>query len=93
MLHTITTSNLSITELQLISAHDVVLFWQNGVVISLQNNLLLNNILEKTTNCYVLDSDIIARGLESFIDPRLKVINMQQAVELTAKYHPQMHWQ
>ncbi|OCG05186.1 sulfurtransferase complex subunit TusB [Gilliamella sp. wkB112] len=92
MLHTITTSNLPIMELQLISSHDAILFWQNGVVNSLQNNSLLNDILEKTPNCYVLDSDIMARGLKQFIDPRLKVINMQQVVELTAKYYPQMHW-
>lgn len=93
MLHTIATANQSLIDPQLISAQDAVLFWQNGVVISLQNNLLLNNILEKTTNCYVLDSDILARGLAPFIDPRLKVINMQQVVELTAKYSPQINWE
>ncbi|WP_294613502.1 sulfurtransferase complex subunit TusB [uncultured Gilliamella sp.] len=92
MLHTITTANHSLINPQLISAQDAVLFWQDGVIISLQNNSLLNVILEKTTNCYILDSDIIARGLEPFIDPRLKIINMQQVVELTTQYFPQMNW-
>ncbi|OCG27814.1 hypothetical protein A9G11_11990 [Gilliamella sp. wkB108] len=93
MLHTIATANQSAIDLQLISAQDVVLFWQNGVFISLKGNILLNNIIEKTNNCYILDSDINARGLSQLIDPRVKVINMKQVIALTAKYYPQMNWQ
>lgn len=93
MLHTISTANLSTIEPQLISAQDAVLFWQNGVLIALQNNRLLNDILIKTNHCFILDSDITARGLNQFIDPRVKVINMQQVVELTVKYFPQINWE
>ena len=93
MLHTISTANQSIVDTQLISQQDAVLFWQNGVIIALQDNPLLNEIIKKTAHCYIIDNDIQARGLQQFIDPRVKIINMQQAVELTAINYPQMNWQ
>lgn len=93
MLHTISTTNQSTINPQLISQHDAVLFWQNGVIIALQNNPLLDDIISKTAHCYIINNDVEARGLFQFIDPRLKIINMQQAVELTAIYYPQMNWQ
>lgn len=93
MLHTISTAIESRINTQMISKNDRVLFWQNGVLITLQNNILLNNIFAKTPFCYVLDSDIIARGLTQFIDGRISVITMQQVVKLTADHFPQMNWE
>ncbi|WP_085247641.1 sulfurtransferase complex subunit TusB [Gilliamella mensalis] len=93
MLHTISTANQSAIDPQLISDQDAVLFWQNGVVLALQNNPLLNDIINKTKYCYIINSDIEARGLSKIIDSRLKIINMQQAVELTAHHFPQMNWE
>lgn len=93
MLHTISTDNQSIIDPQLICAQDAVLFWQNGVFVALQNTPVLNAILEKTQHCYILDNDITARGLDPFIDKRLHIINLQQMVELTVQYFPQMNWQ
>ncbi|MCX8656274.1 sulfurtransferase complex subunit TusB [Gilliamella sp. B2894] len=93
MLHTISTANQSTVNTQFISQHDAVLFWQNGVIIALKNNPLLDDIIEKTAHCYIINNDIQARGLLPFIDPRVKIINMQQTVELTAINYPQMNWQ
>ncbi|MCX8642761.1 sulfurtransferase complex subunit TusB [Gilliamella sp. B3791] len=93
MLHTISTHHSANIDTTLISTQDAVLFWQNGVMIACQNNPLLNDILQKTTHCYVLDNDIIARGISQFIDVRLEIITMQQVVELTAKYYPQINWE
>ncbi|MWP62151.1 sulfurtransferase complex subunit TusB [Gilliamella sp. Pas-s25] len=93
MLHTISTANHSIINPQLISDQDAVLFWQNGVVLAIQNNPLLNDIIHKTEHCYIINSDIEARGLGNIIDSRLKIINMQQAVELTANHFPQINWE
>ena len=93
MLHTITTANQSIIDPKLISAQDAVLFWQNGVIIACQNNLILNAVLQNTQLCYALDSDISARGLKEQIDPRVEIINMQQVVDLTVNYYPQINWE
>ena len=93
MLHTITTANQSIIDPKLISAQDAVLFWQNGVIIACQNNPILNMVLQNTQHCYVLDSDISARGLKERIDPRVEIINMQQVVDLTVNYYPQINWE
>ena len=93
MLHTITTANQSIIDPKLISAQDAVLFWQNGVIIACQNNPILNAVLQNTQNCYALNNDINARGLKERIDPRVKIINMQQVVDLTVNYYPQINWE
>ncbi|MWN32629.1 sulfurtransferase complex subunit TusB [Gilliamella sp. Pra-s65] len=93
MLHTISTTNQSTINPQLISAQDAVLFWQNGVFLALKNNSLLNDIMNKTEHCYIINSDIEARGLKKMIDSRLKVINIQQVVELTANNYPQINWE
>ncbi|QYN41238.1 sulfurtransferase complex subunit TusB [Gilliamella sp. ESL0443] len=93
MLHTITTNNQSTIDPTLISAQDAVLFWQNGVIIACQNNPILKAILQNTQNCFVLDNDINARNLASLIDPRVEIISMQQVVDLTVNYFPQMNWE
>ncbi|WP_294845112.1 sulfurtransferase complex subunit TusB [uncultured Gilliamella sp.] len=93
MLHTISTANQSIIDTQLISDQDAVLFWQNGVMLARQHIPLLDEIVKKTPYCFALDSDIAARGLIALIDARISIINMQQTVELTAKYHPQLNWE
>lgn len=93
MLHTISTANQSTINPQLISAQDAVLFWQNGVILAIQNNPLLNDIIKKTKHCYVISNDIEARGLNKMIDSRIKIINMQQVVELTTINYPQINWE
>jgi tRNA 2-thiouridine synthesizing protein B len=93
MLHTISTANPLALDPQQISAQDAILFWQNGVILAIKNTPLLNDIISKTAHCYIINSDIQARGLNDIIDSRLKIINMQQVVELTANYFPQINWE
>ena len=93
MLHTIATPNQSTIDTTLISAQDAVLFWQNGVIMCCQDNPTLNAILQNTHHCYVLDNDINARGLGDLIDSRVKIINLQQVIDLTVNYFPQMNWE
>ncbi|WP_392559054.1 sulfurtransferase complex subunit TusB [Orbus mooreae] len=89
MLHTISDSAIDI---ELITPNDAVLFWQNGVILTIKDNVILNAILAKTTLCYVLDNDIMARGLAPLIDPRLTIIDMEMVVSLTEHHYPQMKW-
>ncbi|RKS84487.1 tRNA 2-thiouridine synthesizing protein B [Orbus hercynius] len=89
MLHTIANSTIDI---DLINANDAVIFWQNGVILTMNNTPILQAILTKTDHCYALDNDITARGLTSLIDSRVKIVNMDKVVALTACYYPQMKW-
>ncbi|OCG29382.1 hypothetical protein A9G34_05280 [Gilliamella sp. Choc4-2] len=93
MLHTISSANRLVIEPLIISKQDAVLFWQNGVIMATQNNPLLDYIFQQTDHCYILDNDIKARGLSSSIDPRLKIITMQQVIKLTTYYFPQINWE
>ncbi|WP_392563025.1 sulfurtransferase complex subunit TusB [Orbus sturtevantii] len=89
MLHTVSSSNLDV---DLINANDAILFWQDGVILALENNQKLITILTKTSKCYALDNDILARGLTPMIDKRIAIINMEQVIALTQHYYPQMKW-
>lgn len=89
MLHTISNSTIDIER---INSHDAVVFWQNGVTLALKNHILLNAILAKTGHCYVLDSDVVARGLNPLLDSRVTIVDMSTIVTLSATYYPQMKW-
>ncbi|XKM13669.1 sulfurtransferase complex subunit TusB [Orbaceae bacterium ac157xtp] len=89
MLHTISGSNIDV---ELVSETDVVLFWQDGVILALKSSPILSKILAKTAHCYVLDNDLIARGLTSLVDDRVQVIAMSEVVKLTGDFFPQMKW-
>lgn len=88
-LHTIANNTIDV---DMIRPDDAVLFWQNGVILALSDNAILNKIIEKTQNCYILDNDIIARGLTHLIDAQVKIIDMKQVINLTVQYYPQMAW-
>jgi len=89
MLHTVSNSNIDI---DLIDANDAVLFWQNGVLLALKDNPKLIAILAKTSQCYALDNDILARGLTPLIDKHITIVSMDDAVTLTVSHYPQIKW-
>lgn len=88
MLHTIATNHIDV---DLITENDAVLFWQNGVIFALKNNSMLQTVLTKTVHCYVLNNDLLARGLTAMVDNRVKIIEMQGVVSLTEQFYPQIN--
>ena len=42
--------------------------------------------------CYVLDEDLIARGLAATADPSWKKVNYDQFVQLTLEYDKVVSW-
>lgn len=89
MLHTISNS---VIDIELIGPNDAVLFWQNGIVLATKDNAILSKILTKTSHCYALNDDIIARGLSSLIDENITIIDMKGIISLTTLYYPQIKW-
>lgn len=89
MLHTISNTHIDV---DLINTNDTVLFWQNGVILAIEGNPILMAILAKTSQCYALDNDILARGLTQLTDRRITIIDMAKVVLLTEHNHPQIKW-
>lgn len=88
MLHIINKTNCVPRCLQSVQESDVILLIQDGVIAGV-NNALPENI---TMNCYALAEDILARGLQDKINPKITQINYDQFVELTIKHHPILSW-
>lgn len=76
--------------LDVISKDDDLLFIQDGVIALLQESDFLK--FNKLTSLFVLEEDLIARGLESLISERAKRINYQDFVHLTAKHKQYIAW-
>lgn len=88
-LHTIAKTTVNTN---LILPNDVVLFWQDGVILALKNSIILKQILSITPYCYALSNDILARGLISLIDQQVVIIEMADVVQLTVQHYPQLAW-
>ncbi|QCI26931.1 sulfurtransferase complex subunit TusB [Buchnera aphidicola (Thelaxes californica)] len=71
---------------------DDFLALQNGVLIALKNNVFLRHFKKKKVTLFVLQEDIIARGLEYQVSKIFHIINYTQFVTLTVKNKHQMKW-
>ena len=76
----------------MILPNDIILFWQNGVILTLRDNAIIKQIKTITPHCYALESDLAARGLTQLVDSEIKIIDMLKVVKLTEKYSPQIAW-
>ncbi|CAL4325388.1 Protein TusB [Buchnera aphidicola (Eriosoma lanigerum)] len=78
---------------KMISVDDDFIALQDGVLISVQNNIFLKKLhfplIEKL---YVLREDIIARGLSLHISSLFSVVNYNYFINLTVKHNKQINW-
>lgn len=91
LLHTISSSHLNLN-IELLNSDDAVLFWQDGVILSLKSSSLLTDIHTKTTQLYALDLDLKARGLDELVSDSITIVTLDQVVKLTEQYYPQIAW-
>lgn len=95
MLHTLSQSeNLidSTNLLVLLKQDDIILLWQDGVIIGLKNSDILKQFIDKKIPVFALINDINARGLAAIYNSYVKQITMKTCVVLTEKHHPQFAW-
>ncbi|WP_160118325.1 sulfurtransferase complex subunit TusB [Buchnera aphidicola] len=95
MLHIITKSpvNFDIQSLFLtINSSDDVLTIQDGVLLSLNNNVYLKQIVKYSVNLYVLYEDISARGLIKQLSNLFIIVRYSEFIELTVKHTKQITW-
>lgn len=84
MLYTLSRADYDINQLQAIisqlTENDALLLWQDGVLQAVKKT----QIFAKIPNLFILENDLIARGLES----NFPKISLQKFVELTEHYYP-----
>ncbi|HGO5823011.1 TPA: sulfurtransferase complex subunit TusB [Mannheimia haemolytica] len=76
------TLRLFLTEL---SNNDAVVLWQDGVLQAVKNPQFFANL----PRCYVLEQDVVARGLEKQL-VSFKRVSLAELVKLTEAYFPQV---
>ncbi|KGQ28916.1 sulfur transfer complex subunit TusB [Gallibacterium anatis] len=69
---------------------DVILLWQDGVLLPLKYPILFNQL----TQYFLLENDVMARGISSVLSKiatNAKCINLSQTVQITEDYYPQIN--
>ncbi|KJF95685.1 sulfur relay protein TusB [Photobacterium angustum] len=96
MLHTVTRSpyqSQSLAQcLAYVAAGDEILLLEDAVIAGLAKNNYLNVIKNIGVKIYLLEADLIARGLQSKCDESLNVIDYKGFVSLTVKHKQHMKW-
>ncbi|PSW56975.1 sulfurtransferase complex subunit TusB [Photobacterium leiognathi] len=96
MLHTVTRSPFqshSLTQcLAYVSAGDEILLLEDAVVAGLVKNKDLAAIKNTGIKIYLLEADVIARGLQDKCDKDLNLIDYKGFVSLTVKHDKHMKW-
>ena len=75
---------------QQLTAQDMVLLWQDGVLLPLKYPTLFNQLAQYL----LLENDVVARGIApvlSKIATNAKCINLSQTVQITEDYYPQIN--
>lgn len=95
MLHTLITSpyKCDLTALmRIISQGDDLLLLQDGVLAALEGSRALEILLKAPISLYVLQEDIVARGLSAQISTSATRVSYTDFVALTVKNPQQMTW-
>ncbi|MBK4764816.1 MAG: sulfurtransferase complex subunit TusB [Pantoea sp. Brub] len=97
MLHTIMNSPTYsdfISLLSIIDITDEILLLQDGVITAIDGNLMLKKILNInfSINIWVLEEDLIARGLIKQLSDKIMITDYIGFVNLTLKHQQQMVW-
>lgn len=96
MLHIISTSPFHTQALQrclrYISPDDEILLIQDAVFAGIEKNIWCEAIKKSGVKIYLLEADLIARGLLLKADISCKTIDYKGFVLLTVKHETQMKW-
>ncbi|CAL4324966.1 Protein TusB [Buchnera aphidicola (Thelaxes suberi)] len=77
---------------QMLEPLDDFIALQNGVFISLANNVFCHEFQSAPCSLFVLKEDLLARGLLSKVNPVFRIINYSKFVYLTVKHKNQIKW-
>nr|WP_314688834.1 sulfurtransferase complex subunit TusB [uncultured Pantoea sp.] len=80
------------TLLLLLRPEDDLLLLQDGVTGALQGSTMLSRLLVSPATLWVLEEDVIARGLSAQISTSIVRVDYTGFVALTAKHQQQVAW-
>lgn len=80
------------TLLALVNPDDIILLLQDGVNAALKHSYAMSQLLSTQAQIYVLQEDVNARGLLSFISDNVRLIDYAGFVKLTVQCYPQVAW-
>ncbi|CAL4043598.1 Protein TusB [Buchnera aphidicola (Takecallis arundicolens)] len=95
MLHILSNSPFKIdiySMLNMLSAQDSLITLQDGVLISLSDNFFLDKLIKQSKNLFVLEEDVLARGVSHYISSHFTLINYAKFVNLTEQHAKCMNW-
>lgn len=78
--------------LLLLNAEDDVLLMQDGVFAALNESQALARLLSTPATLWVLEEDLMARGLAEQTSTKIQPVNYNGFVALTEKHSQQMTW-
>jgi len=78
--------------LRLVTPQDDIVFLQDGVVALIKKGIVYNLMLSQLKNLFVLEDDLLARGLRYQVTDNIRVINYNAFVELTTKHRQYLAW-
>ncbi|QCI27342.1 sulfurtransferase complex subunit TusB [Buchnera aphidicola] len=95
MLHILSNSPFKIdisVMFNMLSSQDGLIALQDGVLIALNNNFFISDLIKYSKNIYVLQEDVLIRGISDNISSKIKLINYCEFVTLTEKYNKFINW-
>lgn len=97
MLHTISTSPFQTHALQrclrYLGPEDEILLIQDAVVAGIEKNTWCDTLAQAGVNIYVLEADLVARGLREQMSDRFYLVDFSGFVELAVRHETQMKWE
>ncbi len=76
----------------LLTAEDDLLLLQDGVLAAIEGNQNLILLSDVPATIYVLEEDVLARGLAGQISAKVQIISYTGFVELTVRHQQQLAW-
>lgn len=96
MLHTITTSPFHSQALQrclrYLGPEDEILLIQDAVVAGIEKNTWCERLAQAGVKIYLLEADLLARGLRQQVANGFYIVDFSDFVELTVRHETQMKW-
>ena len=80
------------TLLLLLEAQDDLLLLQDGVTAALLGSAMLEKLQNTPAKLWVLQEDVVARGLVAQISTSVTCVDYTEFVALTAKHQQQIAW-
>ncbi|MCK6265224.1 sulfurtransferase complex subunit TusB [Vibrio sp. ZSDE26] len=78
--------------LQFATKEDELLLTQSSVYMANPNHFLHTQLQSLPCPISVLNIDLQARGIDSYVSPKISVIDMDNFVDLTAKHSKSISW-